>query len=493
MNRRKFIRNTALGTTLPFWLQQCDFRSSASFPIDVHSDHQTGHLIFESQNWPEVNGGSVPLVIVGGGLAGLAAAYKHRDQPFELFELSDRLGGTASSQQFQGVDFCQGAHYDLDYPDYYGEEVLKMLEELQAVEYQPWKKAWSFTDRKHLIPFTRRQQCYQHGAIRGDVIPEGIQKEQFLDIIGRYLGQMKLPTRLIGEDIRHLDQVNFVDFLAAEMPVDLTFQRYLDYHMMDDYGGTADQVSALAGIHYFMCRPYYREPVELFSPSSGNDYFVRKITSRLDASRLHLKHLVASITRVGDSFEVRVLDVRSQQVKRLKTDRVIYAGQKHALKYIYPQAYPLFENNLYAPWMVINFFTSQRPDQYGFWQNEYLGEDPSFLGFIDSSVQDRSSLNNKRVFTAYYCLKPEDREVLKTIPDNREQIVMETLGKIEAMLSESIKVEKAFIKVMGHAMPIPYPGYLFQERSNPAGISFAGVDDGRLPLLFEALDSGLQT
>lgn len=481
-----------LGSTLPFWLQQCQWRSSVDFPIDVHSDHHTGHLMFESQQWPRKKVGDVPLIIAGGGVSGLAAAWKYRDQDFRLFELSDRLGGTASSQQFQGIDICQGAHYDLDYPDYYGEHVLQMLEQIGAIEYQPWKKSWSFKDRQHLIPATRRQQCYQHGKIRSDVIPEGPQKQRFLEIIDPYLGEMKLPTRLIKSELSHLDQQNFIDFLSGKMEVDATFKRYLDYHMMDDYGGTADQVSALAGIHYFMCRPYYREPVSLFSPPMGNDYFVRKMVAQLGSHQLLKKHLVTHIESKGAGFTVEVLDLEQQVVLQYDTDKVIYAGQKHALKYVFPEEFERFSDNVYAPWMVINLITNQQPGQYGFWQNEYLGEDPSFLGFIDSSVQDRDSLGKNRVLTAYYCLKPDDRKVLKTVPENKERIVSETLDKIKAFLGAKLEVKQAFIKVMGHAMPIPVPGYLSGRKPEHARLSYAGVDTGRLPLLFDALDSGLQ-
>lgn len=492
MKRREFVRNTLLGSTLPFWLQACDWQSKTNSPISVHTDHKTGHLMFESQQWPRKKAESVPLIIAGGGVAGLAAAGKYREENFRLFELSDRFGGTAASQPFQGIDICQGAHYDLDYPEYYGEDVFRLLEQIKAIEYQPWKKSWSFVDRQHLIPSTRRQQCFQYGKIRADVIPEGPQKERFLEIIAPYLGEMKLPTRLINPELKYLDQQAFVEFLAKEMEVDDTFKRYLDYHMMDDYGGTADQVSALAGIHYFMCRPYYREPVSLFSPPMGNDYFVRKMIAQLDATQLLKKHLVSKIEKSGAGFSVEVLNIEKQVAEVYQADRVVYAGQKHALKYVFPEEYELFSNNNYAPWMVVNLITGQQPDQFGYWQNEYLGEDPSFLGFIDSSVQDRGSLNNNRVLTAYYCLKPEDRKVLKTIPENKERIVSQTLERIEEFLGTKLSVKQAFIKVMGHAMPIPEPGYLFQERSKTTALSYAGVDTGRLPLLFDALDSGLQ-
>ncbi len=492
MKRRQFVRNTILGGTLPFWLQGCDWESRAGFPISVHSDHQTGHLMFESQQWSRRHAESIPLIIAGGGVAGLATAWKYRAEDFRLFELSDRFGGTAASQSFQGIDICQGAHYDLDYPDYYGEEVLQLLEQIGAIEYQPWKKSWSFVDRQHLIPATRRQQCFQDGKIRADVIPEGPQKVRFLEIIDPFLGEMKLPTRLISRELADLDQQTFVEFLSEKMEVDDSFKRYLDYHMMDDYGGTADQVSALAGIHYFMCRPYYREPVSLFSPPMGNDYFVRKMMAQLDAGKLHKKHLVSKIEKSGEGFTVEVLDINEKVVRIYQSDRVVYAGQKHALKYVFPEEYKLFSGNNYAPWMVMNFITDQQSGQYGYWQNEYLGEDPSFLGFIDSSVQDRTSLNQNRVLTAYYCLKPEDRKVLKTIPENKDRIVSETLDKIETFLGTKLQIKQAFVKVMGHAMPIPEPGYLFQERSQSTSLSYAGVDTGRLPLLFDALDSGLQ-
>ena len=51
------------------------------------------------------------------------------------------------------------------------------------------------------------------------------------------------------------------------------------------------------------------------------------------------------------------------------------------------------------------------------------------------------------------------------------------------------------MKVLGHAMPIPTVNYLLNDqnkyRSKP-NLVYAGVDNGRLPLLFEAIDSGIQ-
>ena len=59
------------------------------------------------------------------------------------------------------------------------------------------------------------------------------------------------------------------------------------------------------------------------------------------------------------------------------------------------------------------------------------------------------------------------------------------------MIKEPIRPEAAFIHVMGHAMSIPTPHYLFNTYPEIGNFKFAGADTGRLPLLFEAIDSGI--
>lgn len=489
MKRRDFVKNSLSAATLPFWLQSCDFLLRDDFPIHVRSDHGVGHLLMESTSWPMVSGDETETIIVGGGLAGLSAAYSLKDKKFKLYELSDRLGGTSGA--IEGLNISQGAHYELAYPEGYGPEVLKMLADLDIIEYESWKSMWTFKDRQHIIPFARRQRCYEAGRYRNEVISAGSMKDRFYEILKSFDGQMPLPTRLIDEKYHHLNEATFLDFLNQEMSVDEVFIRQLDYHMMDDWGARTSKVSALAGIHYFMCRPYLEKSVDLFSPPQGNAYFAEKILSRLSLKNIHTEHLIAGIEKVGEGFEVSVLDVRQKRKVKTRASRIIYAGQKHALKYIYPKEANLFSLEQ-APWMVLNFLTKQEEGRYGYWQNEFLGENPDFLGFIDSSVQDRNVLKERRVFTGYYCLNPEDRNYLTTIPENKDRIAAETLEYISESLGERPDITECHINVMGHAMAIPKLGFLLND-ANEQGtdLIYAGVDNGRLPLLYEALDSGL--
>ncbi len=496
MDRRSFIKTSAAGMTLPFWLQSCELPFfKVGYPIQLTSDDATGHQVMNDLAYPVHKKETVDVLIVGGGLSGLAAAYqlKERRLNFVLYELSDRLGGTSAAINYQGSRLAQGAHYDLDYPDHYGKEVIDLLSSLGIIQYQPWSRSWSFTDQQHIIPVTRRQQCYDDGEIRAEVIATGPDRNRFLELVGSFTDHMPLPIRLIDDKFRHLNAISFAQYLKDEMGLNAELKRQVDYHMMDDYGGRSDQVSALAGIHYFACRPYYREVVNLFSPPQGNDYFVQRLLGTIPRDKIMTQHLVLKIEKSSIHYTVDILDVKNHRIIRQNADQVIYAGQKHALKYIAPGQEKLFAHET-APWMVVSLVCNQKPNQYGHWQNEYLGSNKSFLGFIDSSVQANPTLHGRRVFTGYYCLHPGDRAYLNTIEEHKERIVRETQGYIESMLGSSIDPEMAFANLMGHAMPIPSPGYLFQDANvHPdAEMIYSGVDNGRLPLLFEALDSGIQ-
>ena len=495
MKRRKFIQLSTLAS-LPLILKSCDWASEEhSFGITVHTDIHTGHLIFESRGWPIAGELNTETLIVGGGIAGLAAASQLKGRDFLLCELSDNLGGTSSYSSQEGVTFAQGAHYDLAYPANYGKEVLELLKSLDIIEYESWKDAWTFKDRQHIISGRRESRCFSNGEYREEVLPKGELYNQFIQLIEGYSGQMKMPTPLIDEELRGLNELSFLDFLDKRLSLTPEFIRGLDYHMLDDCGGKTHEVSALAGIHYFACRPYYKQVVDLFSPPEGNGYFIKRLAAIHDRGLL-TRHLVSNIKEKEGGFEITVLDVANKSIKMVTAQNVIYAGQKHALKYIMPAQYEPFANTTYAPWLVLNFVMDNELKNLGYWQNEMLVEDETFMGFVDSNMQ-YSEPQETRVLTAYYCLPPSSREDLRNVEANKEVITEKTLGYLNTYFNRDISgmVRHVYCKVMGHAMPVPAPGYLFNdanENRSFQNLTFAGVDNHRLPLLFEAMDSGIQ-
>ncbi|MEM7107070.1 MAG: NAD(P)-binding protein [Bacteroidota bacterium] len=494
MKRREFIKSSAL-ISLPILLKSCDWLTEkVPYPIHFYSDVKTGHLVYESNKFTQVNINTIETLVVGGGIAGLASASRLHGTDYLLCELSEELGGTSSAYRSKDLLFSQGAHYDLSYPSNYGSEVLQFLSELDIIKYQSWNDRWSFVDDRYLITHRRKNQCFDNGKFRKDVLAESPLKKDFLNLVRSYKNEMMLPTRLIAEGHRHLNTITFLDFLNQKLKLTPEFIRGLDYHMKDDYGSETSKVSALAGIHYFTCRPYYDEIVELFSPPEGNNYFIKKMADRLSDDQILKQHLVKRITETPEGFKAEIVDVANRQVKVVDTKKIIYAGQKHALKYIYPPGYDLFIDNEISPWMVVNVVIKNELQKLGYWQNEMLTSDTTFLGFVDSDTQ----LNHSkfRVLTGYYCLPPAARQDLINAEGNQTAIAEMTVDHMSAYFKEDINpiIERVDIKVMGHAMPVPKPGYLFTDKndiSHNPNIRYVGVDNGRLPLLYEALDSGL--
>jgi hypothetical protein len=148
-----------------------------------------------------------------------------------------------------------------------------------------------------------------------------------------------------------------------------------------------------------------------------------------------VKHIVEN----NGGFGVEVIDGKNQEILKVNCSKIIYAGNKHALKYIYPADFHAFEKNEYAPWVVVNLVMKEDWGGAAFWQNEILSEDKSLLGFVDSNAQ-YSEKPGSRVLTVYYCFKPEEREMMSLIEERKQTFIDQIIGHIEAYFDR--KVEK---------------------------------------------------
>ncbi len=454
-----------------------------------------GHLIFSKQNFKQEKSLKYEYLVVGGGIAGLAAACSLQDKDFLLCELSGEVGGSSGSISIGGNRYAQGAHYDLAYPGYFGEETLGFLENLKIIEYNSFTRLWEFRDKQYVINPINESRCISHDTYRNDVIPDDPARAVFQDLLDPYKNHMKMPTRLITEDYRNLNEITFAGFLSDKLTASREFMHAIDYNMLDDYGGTAAEVSALAGIHYYQCRPYFYQPVELFSPPQGNYYFIGKMLEKLPLERIRTGCLISRIEKSGDEFNVEIINVNGPEIIKLEVRKIIYAGQKHALKYVFPEDQKLFTGNSYAPWLVMNLIVDNLYEEHAFWQNEILYENPNLLGFVDSRAQWHKK-SDAHIITVYYCFKPSQRLILANINQNKNRIADQTIRYVSDYFKIPLagKIRKIYIKVLGHAMPVPGINYLFHDKNDERScknLVYAGVDNSRLPLLFEALDSGI--
>lgn len=497
MKRRTFIKLSGLGAGA-VWYTSCvpDFaKSSGQFPIEVLSDASVGHLIRSAHQFPNIQAGNIDVAIIGGGIAGLTAFQQLQDYNVKIFELSNLWGGTSAAHNHHDLRFALGAHYDLAYPDYFGQKGLSLLSELNVIEYNEFNALWEFKDKSLTIPSSRESTCWIDGHLYESPITHCGDIEKFNAMVRPFVGKLPMPTTLIDSSLRDLDQITFSQYIQQKGGLSEDLMRGIHYQMVDDYGGDADQVSALAGLHYYACRPYNEQDIELFSPPEGNFYFAQRLIAHAEVDRMCNNHLVYKVTPQKKGYEVHVIDTKAHEIKVYLANNVIMAGKKHTNPYLFgTDQYNL--NNTYAPWVSVNIIVPKTFDlDFPKWQNDVIGLDPKFLGFVNSKSQNSLSKNLK-TYTCYYCLSPENRGEALSISKNAETIVAQTIQYLEKVLefpNIGRHVLKAVVKPMGHAMAIPGVGHLSKDcnQNAPSSLAFAGVDNGRLPLFFEALDSGI--
>src|SRR5271166_4513190 len=130
-SRRDFIKfvvagSVAAGCPVDETLLAAPDSKTASAP-QVHGEHfeichqvRDGHA-FEHPDATQKTG----VVIVGGGVAGLSAAYFLRGQEWLLLEKEDHFGGNAYQEEYDGAIFATGSAYAEK--DDYGDQLCKEM------------------------------------------------------------------------------------------------------------------------------------------------------------------------------------------------------------------------------------------------------------------------------------------------------------------------------------------------------------------------------
>jgi NAD(P)-binding Rossmann-like domain len=517
MNRRNFLvlSGASLATSLlsyyssERWLKNSSRVSDFSLvdpsvPIEVIDNPTFAHKIRENFSIPSssVRTLKTDTLIIGSGIAGISAAAQLPHQDWILSDLMDRLSGSAASYKLENFKFATGAHYTLEFPNNFGLETLKFLENKEIIRFNNLTSKWDFIDSQYLVPENNIQEIlFQKHRYRDFPFSEKDLK-RLLDLVEPFLGKMSLPTRLLSKNIQSLDKISFKNFLSQKSILlsDETID-FMNYRMQDDYGGDIGSVSALAALTHYAGRPNNAHGFKTFSAPQGNDYFGQKIASKFSTDQLLLNSAALHILETPIGFETFFIQKTSNEIIKVVSRRLLYAGQKFGLKYIFPKYYPPFSKIRYSPWLTVGILLKKNlsnPRSF-FWQNEIIGTNQNFLGFVNSQAQNFGQISNSSDYfsiTAYYSFKPEDRSVVRKMLEDPYALVNKTASFISQHLDYNISqdIKRCFIKAHGHGIPIPSPGHMDIRKTihSSKKLAFAGADYGRLPLLFDVIDSGLQ-
>ena len=270
---RRELLTTFLGA--PFAIAACREGASKNFPDGeiVGQSVNLGHILRERRNFevPADNWETIKVAIVGGGVAGLSAAWKLSKENFHdfvLLELEKEIGGTSRSGSGKPVGHPWGAHY-LPVPFQENEELLSLLDEMGLTEGRS-PNGDPVIAEQFLCREPEERVFYKGRWYDGLYLNAGASeddKKQFAEFQkqidawvnwrdSRGRRAFVVPVAECSDDVEAtaLDRGSFADWLRHNGFTSERLLWYCDYACRDDYGLKLDQTSAWAGLFYFCSR-----------------------------------------------------------------------------------------------------------------------------------------------------------------------------------------------------------------------------------------------
>lgn len=486
LNRRVFLSAGLIGLTA-----KGERRIDGSF---VNEAFPLGHRLRDHASFrPPARQIRIPIVIVGGGIAGLSAAWRldkvgFRD--FVLLEMEPQAGGNARWGENQITRFPWAAHY-VPVPGKRESLARELFAELGVLQDGKW------SDRA--LCFAPQERLFLHGRWQESIEPEiGLStsdRGQFRAFDQRVkefraTGQFTVPMQ-IGAKPSPLDGQSMAAWLA-ENRFDSPYLRwYIDYACRDDYGALARDTSAWAGIHYFASRePDEKGPLTW---PEGNGWIARCLLEKL-SRYVRTGSVVYRISSQGNRLRVFT------EAAEYQAGEVVFAAPTFLARYIVDGAPPA-AGFQYSPWLTANLTLDRMPREREAelaWDNVIYGS-PS-LGYVDATHMSIASRQDRSVWTYYWSLAghaPQQGRSFLLANDWAywKEAILNDLSRAHPDIRSC--VSRIDIMRMGHAMVRPAPGFMFSEQRqrwlHPLNrIYFANSDLSGFSIFEEAQYRGVQ-
>ena len=521
----KFTRRDLLTAFLgaPFAMAACRAGESRAFPDGeiVGQSEGLGHILRENRSFdvPPDNWETVKAAIVGGGVAGLTAAWKFKKENFDnfvLLELEKEIGGTSQSGTGNPVGYPWGAHY-LPVPFQENVELISLLDEMSLLEGRG-TSGELLVKEQFLCREPEERVFYKGRWYEGLYLNVGASeddKRQFAefqkqidfwvnwrDVKGKRAFVVPLANCSMDAEVTSLDKISFGDWLREKGFTSERLVWYCDYACRDDYGLKLEQTSAWAGLFYF-CSRVRKSGVEsqpFITFPEGNGRFVNHFFDRV-SEHVRKSRIVVSVVPTAKGVDVICLD--GGELRGIRCEKAIFASPIFTAPHIIrgfrddpPFAAGEFQHNA---WFVANLFLKDRPtprfakDFPLSWDN-VLYESPS-LGYVTATHQKGIDYG-PTILTYYYpmCAEPNGRTTLFNY-DWRQlaDVCLTDLARAHPDIYDL--TERLDVLRWGHAMISPRPNFIWSGVREKAmkpyrNIHFAHTDLSGIALFEEAFYHG---
>jgi len=437
----------------------------------------------------------VHVAIVGGGIAGLSAAWeleRHGLRDFVVLELTRQAGGNARSGENDVSPFPWAAHY-VPVPGPRATLVRELLEELGVLHDGEWEERF--------LCFSPQERLFMHGEWHAGLEPEFAMSvadrddfRRFADLVAahRATGQFTIPSALGVNRSSSLDLISMEAWLEEQRFKSPRLRWYVDYACRDDYGASLRETSAWAGIHYFAARePNEQGPLTW---PEGNGWIAKRLLAKLGAF-VETNAPVLGVDRAGTRW--KLVTLRTQY----DADVVIWAAPSFVAPYVVEElrAERHRTSFVYSPWLTANLTLDRWPANVGSepaWDN-VIYDSPS-LGYVVATHQSLRTFEERTVWTYYHSfaeLTPDRarQELVTRDWAHWRDRVLDDLARAHPDIREC--VARIDVMRLGHAMIRPTVGFLnAPERVQSATLPrffHAHSDHSGLSLFEEAQYNGV--
>jgi hypothetical protein len=462
----------------------------------VNDSFQMGHLLRDRASFPAAKRTEkFPVIILGGGIAGLCAAWRFSKRGFHdfvLLEMNAQPGGNARWGENEVTAYPWAAHY-VPVPGPNAAYVRELFEDLGVLKNGQWEERYlAFSPQERLFLYGRWQEGIEPAVGLTSKDRDQFQRLETLFNEFRMSGSFTVPVELgLSSKFQYLDRLSFSDWLRQQGFDSRLLHWYMNYACRDDYGALPSDTSAWAGIHYFSSRES-EEKGPLTWPE-GNGWITRRLLERIGGN-IRANQMVHRITQSPRGVSVFAGNTEFQ------SEFVIFAAPTFLAPYLLENV-PRLHDFVYSPWLTANLTLDRYPESRGAessWDTVFL--DSPTLGYVDAMHQSLRTYVDRTVWTFYWALAEgtpaENRQMLLEKDwAYWKEAILHDLERVHSDIRQC--VSRMDIMRMGHAMIRPVVGSIFSEERRRLSrfdgrILFANSDLSGISIFEEAQYHGVE-
>jgi len=529
MNRRTFLHGTLVAsaaTALPNWkVRAFPLPSSVQGPanpirlttenssIDFNGDDisRPHDILWDSEGYIAKKGGrpavseKLPLVVIGGGVAGLSAAYFLKDLKPLILEQAPQFGGNAKGEKVGSTAFAIGAAY-LVKPDE-GSAVEALLKELDLETSLREEKSDDMSvlfGKKVNKPFwegaTDPEAASEFRRVR-DVL-KNVLENQYPDI--PYVEDSAISKELLYE----WDSMSFKVWMDKNLgPVHPHIEEYLQLYSWSSFCGSLSEVSAAQMLNFITS-----EMDSILALPGGNAAITERLYTRLQEGlgqkNLRASCFVLEMTINQDGVLITYEDEKGQ-LRAIQAQACVFASPKfvaaRVIKDLPADQLKAIDDMNYRAYIVANVILKNKLKSPTYELYDLKGkvpEDPRAMNpgerrFTDICFGSWAAEPNvdQSIITVYKALPYDGARQFLFSPfaheKNKKQIENQLPEVLEALQLKQSDIAGIRMTRWGHALPLARTGGLSSglaetaSRSVQNRIFFANQDNWLNPS-FEA-------